>query len=70
MEISAAIKQGSRTVLEYLLSPVQQVTSEAGKKPIAHWRRQGKHVGSAQAASLGNCVDCSLCGQYWSWVSP
>lgn len=30
MQVSAEIVQGKRTVLEYLLSPVQQVTSEAG----------------------------------------
>jgi len=30
MQVAAEIKQGERTVLEYLLSPVQQVASEAG----------------------------------------
>jgi membrane fusion protein, hemolysin D len=30
MQVSAEIMQGRRTVLEYLLSPVQRVTSEAG----------------------------------------
>jgi hemolysin D len=30
MQVSAEIKQGRRTVLEYLLSPVQRVASEAG----------------------------------------
>lgn len=30
MEVSAEIRQGRRTVLEYLLSPVQRVSSEAG----------------------------------------
>lgn len=30
MQVSAEIKQGKRTVLEYLLSPVQRVASEAG----------------------------------------
>jgi hemolysin D len=32
MQVSAEIKQGERTVLEYLLSPVQRVASEAGKE--------------------------------------
>ena len=30
MQVSAEILQGKRTVLEYLLSPVQRVASEAG----------------------------------------
>jgi HlyD family secretion protein len=30
MQVSAEIKQGRRTVLEYLLSPIQRVASEAG----------------------------------------
>jgi HlyD family secretion protein len=30
MQLSAEIKQGQRTVMEYLLSPVQRVVSEAG----------------------------------------
>jgi HlyD family secretion protein len=30
MQVSAEIKQHKRTVLEYLLSPVQRVASEAG----------------------------------------
>ena len=30
MQVSAEIKQGRRTVMEYLLSPVQRVASEAG----------------------------------------
>jgi hemolysin D len=30
MQVSAEIKQGERTVLEYLLSPVQRIASEAG----------------------------------------
>jgi multidrug efflux pump subunit AcrA (membrane-fusion protein) len=30
MQVSAEIKQDKRTVLEYLLSPVQRVASEAG----------------------------------------
>jgi hypothetical protein len=30
MQLSAEIIEGKRTVLEYLLSPVQKVTSEAG----------------------------------------
>jgi HlyD family secretion protein len=30
MQLSAEIVEGKRTVLEYLLSPVQKVTSEAG----------------------------------------
>jgi HlyD family secretion protein len=32
MQVSAEIMQGERTVLEYLLSPVQRVASEAGKE--------------------------------------
>ncbi|HEY8506903.1 MAG TPA: HlyD family type I secretion periplasmic adaptor subunit [Steroidobacteraceae bacterium] len=32
MQLSAEILQGKRTVLEYLLSPVQRVTSEAGRE--------------------------------------
>ena len=32
MEVSAEIRQGRRTVLEYLLSPVQRVSSEAGQE--------------------------------------
>jgi HlyD family secretion protein len=32
MQVSAEIIQGRRTVLEYLLSPVQQIASEAGKE--------------------------------------
>lgn len=32
MQLSAEIIQGERTVLEYLLSPVQRVTSEAGRE--------------------------------------
>lgn len=32
MQVSAEIVQGKRTVLEYLLSPVQRVTSEAGRE--------------------------------------
>jgi hemolysin D len=32
MQLSAEIMQGDRTVLEYLLSPVQRVTSEAGRE--------------------------------------
>jgi len=32
MQVSAEIMQGERTVLEYLLSPVQRVTSEAGRE--------------------------------------
>jgi len=30
MQVSAEIPEGNRTVLEYLLSPVQKVSSEAG----------------------------------------
>lgn len=30
MQLSAEIVQGRRTVLEYLLSPVQRIASEAG----------------------------------------
>jgi HlyD family secretion protein len=30
MQVSAEIIQGKRTVMEYLLSPVQQIASEAG----------------------------------------
>jgi hypothetical protein len=29
MQVSAEIKQGTRTVMEYLLSPIQRVASEA-----------------------------------------
>jgi HlyD family secretion protein len=32
MQVSAEIMQGERTVLEYLLSPVQRVTSEAARE--------------------------------------
>ena len=32
MQVSAEIMQGRRTVLEYLLSPVQRVTDEAGRE--------------------------------------
>jgi len=32
MQVSAEILQGKRTVLEYLLSPVQRITGEAGKE--------------------------------------
>ena len=32
MQVSAEIRQGRRTVLEYLLSPVQRVTDEAGRE--------------------------------------
>jgi hemolysin D len=32
MQVSAEIHLGSRTVLEYLLSPVQKVTHEAGRE--------------------------------------
>jgi HlyD family secretion protein len=32
MQLSAEIVEGKRTVLEYLLSPVQKVKSEAGKE--------------------------------------
>jgi membrane fusion protein, hemolysin D len=30
MQVSAEIRQGRRTVLEYLMSPVQRIGSEAG----------------------------------------
>ena len=30
MQVQAEIREGSRTVLEYLLSPVRQVANEAG----------------------------------------
>jgi HlyD family secretion protein len=30
MQVSAEIREGTRTVLEYLLSPVQRTFSEAG----------------------------------------
>jgi len=32
MRVSAEIKQGERTVMEYLLSPVQKVIGEAGRE--------------------------------------
>ena len=32
MLVSAEVNLGSRTVMEYLLSPVQKVTYEAGRK--------------------------------------
>jgi HlyD family secretion protein len=32
MRVIAEIKQGERTVLEYLLSPVQKTFSEAGRE--------------------------------------
>jgi HlyD family secretion protein len=32
MVVMAEIKQGHRTVIEYLLSPVQKVVSEAGRE--------------------------------------
>jgi HlyD family secretion protein len=32
MAITAEIHQGRRTVMEYLLSPVQRVSSEAGRE--------------------------------------
>jgi HlyD family secretion protein len=32
MQLTAEIKLGERTVLEYLLSPIQKITSEAGRE--------------------------------------
>ena len=32
MVVSAEVKLGSRTVMEYLLSPVQKITHEAGRE--------------------------------------
>ena len=32
MQVNAEIKLGSRSVLEYLLSPIQKVTHEAGRE--------------------------------------
>jgi HlyD family secretion protein len=32
MQVVAEINQGKRTVLEYLLSPVQKTVSEAGRE--------------------------------------
>lgn len=32
MQVAAEINQGSRTIMEYLLSPVQKVTAEAGRE--------------------------------------
>jgi HlyD family secretion protein len=32
MQVSAEIMQGERTVLEYLLSPVQRVANEAARE--------------------------------------
>ena len=32
MQVVAEVHQGTRTVLEYLLSPVQQVAKEAGRE--------------------------------------
>jgi HlyD family secretion protein len=32
MAVSAEVNLGSRTVMEYLLSPVQKVTHEAGRE--------------------------------------
>ena len=32
MQVAAEIHQGRRTIMEYLLSPVQKVTGEAGRE--------------------------------------
>jgi hemolysin D len=32
MQLTAEIVEGDRTVMEYLLSPVQQIASEAGRE--------------------------------------
>ena len=32
MQIAAEIHQGRRTIMEYLLSPVQKVSAEAGRE--------------------------------------
>lgn len=32
MQIQAEVREGERTVLEYLLSPVRQVADEAGRE--------------------------------------
>jgi hemolysin D len=33
MQLSAEVHQGRRSVLEYLISPVQKVRQEAGREP-------------------------------------
>jgi HlyD family secretion protein len=32
MQVAAEIHQGRRTIMEYLLSPVQKVSAEAGRE--------------------------------------
>ena len=44
MLVSSEFNLGSRTVMEYLLSPVQKVTREAGRERQRFARLQGPSV--------------------------